>query len=69
MTPLRQKMIDAMTQHGFSPRTHTSYLMAVTDLSRFYHRSPDQLEIDDIHAYFLYLAKERELSGASCVCI
>lgn len=66
MTHLRQKMIDAMTQHGFSPRTHTSYLAAVTDLARYHQRSPDQLDIEDIHTYFLYLAKERKLSGASC---
>ncbi|HEC13531.1 MAG TPA: integrase, partial [Acidiferrobacteraceae bacterium] len=30
MTPLRQKMIDAMRVRGFSMRTHQSYLAAVT---------------------------------------
>ena len=29
MTPLRQKMIDAMQVRGFSVRTHRSYLSAV----------------------------------------
>ena len=32
MTPLRQQMIGAMQQRGFSPRTHESYLAAVRDL-------------------------------------
>jgi integrase len=59
-------MIDAMQLRGFSIRTHKSYLSAVTDLARYHHRSPDQLGMDDIQAYFMHLTKERRLSGASC---
>lgn len=66
MTPLRQHMIDAMIQRGFSPRTHESYLAAITDLARYTQRSPDQLEPDQILAYFHHLAVERHLSGSSC---
>src|SRR5207248_4809332 len=66
MTPLRQKMIDAMQVRGFSVGTHRSYLSAVADLARYYHRSPDQLSGDELQAFFVYLAKERGLSGASC---
>ena len=66
MTALRQKMIDAMQVRGFSVRTHESYLAAVSDLARYYHRPPDQLNVDELQAYFLYLVKERGLSGASC---
>ncbi len=57
MKALRQKMIDEMLLRGFSPRTHDSYLNAVLKLSLYYKRSPDQLNIDDLQAYFLYLAK------------
>ena len=66
MTPLRQKMMDAMQVRGFSVRTHASYLAAVSDLAHYYHRPPDQLNADELQAYFLYLVKERGLSGASC---
>ena len=66
MTQLREQMIDAMTVRGFSPRTHKSYLMAVRDLARYYHQPPDQLSVDQLQAYFLYLVKERHLSDASC---
>ena len=66
MTLLRQKMMDAMQVRGFSVRTHQSYLSAVSNLSRYYHRPPDQLNVDELQAYFLYLVKERGLSGASC---
>jgi len=66
MTPLRQTMIQAMCQHGFSPRTQKSYLYVVTELARYYRRSPDQLKVDDLQAYFNYLVQERSLSPASC---
>lgn len=66
MTPLRQQMIEAMRVRGFSARTHQSYLAAVTDLARHYHRSPEALSLDELEGYFRYLALERELSGASC---
>ncbi len=66
MTPLRQKMIDAMHVRGFSPRTHKSYLAAVSELARYYQRSPDTLNVDELKAFFQHLAIERGLSGASC---
>lgn len=66
MTLLRQQMIAAMRQRGFSERTHKSYLAAVTALARYYRRSPAQLSVPELQAYFNYLAQERELSGASC---
>jgi len=66
MTPLRQTMIQAMCQHGFSPRTQHSYLYVVTALARYYRRSPDQLKVEDLHVFFNYLVQERSLSPASC---
>ncbi len=66
MTPLRQQMIEAMQQRGFSKRTHQTYLYAVHDLARYYRRSPDQLNVDELQGYFKHLAIERKLAGASC---
>lgn len=66
MTPLRQKMIDAMLLRGFSVRTQQSYLDAVRHLAQYYHRSPEALNTEQIQAYFLYLVKQRQLSPASC---
>ncbi|MES9900690.1 MAG: site-specific integrase [Sedimenticola sp.] len=66
MTPLRNKMIEAMTVRGFSPRTHESYLRAVRGLAKYYHRSPDTLTPKQIQRYFTYLAVERGLAWSSC---
>ena len=65
MTPLRQRMISAMQMHGYSPRTHESYLAAVRGLAKYTHRSPDSLSHDDLRRYFEYLVTERQLAPAS----
>ena len=67
MSPLQQKLIDAMLLRGFSQKTQKSYIAAVKDLAAYYHRSPAELTQEQIQAYFLYLVKERHLSGSSCV--
>lgn len=66
MTVLRQKMIEAMRQRGFAQRTHNTYLMVVTDLARYFRRSPDELNTDDLQRFFDHLVQERGLSAATC---
>ncbi len=66
MTPLRQKMIDAMLVRGFAVRTQQSYLDAVSQLAKHTHCSPDTLKTEQLQDYFLYLVKQRQLSPASC---
>jgi len=65
MSPLRQRMITAMQMHGYSQRTHQSYLAAVADLARFTRRSPDTLTPEDLRRYFEHLVTERKLAPAS----
>lgn len=66
ITPLRQRMSDAMQLRGFAPKTIKSYLYAVERLSRYYHCSPDKINPDQVQAWFLYLVQERHLSPSSC---
>ena len=65
MSELRQRMIDQMTLRGFSPRTHESYLGAVTGLARYYKQSPDRLNTEQVQQYLLYLERERHLAWSS----
>lgn len=65
MTPLRAQMIKVMQMHGFSPRTHASYLAAVKDVARDHRRSPDTLAVADLNGYFEHLVTERKLAPAS----
>ncbi len=67
MTPLRQKLIDEVQLRGFSPHTQDSYVRTVTGLARFYHRSPDQLNDDELKAYLLHLLREKKLAVSSLI--
>lgn len=66
MTPLRQRMIDAMLLHGFADRTQHCYIAAVKQLAQHYRQSPDALGPEQIQQYFLYLVKDKGLAPASC---
>jgi site-specific recombinase XerD len=59
-------MIREMTVRGMAPRTHEAYLGAVQRLAAYYHRSPDQLSVDEVHRYLEHLVAVRKLSYSSC---
>ncbi len=66
MTTLREQMINKMKLRGFSPRTHDSYVGAVKALAKYYKRSPDTLNQNEVQAYLLYLVDERKLAFGTC---
>jgi len=65
MTPLRQKMIDLMTFRQFAPKTHQVYLKAVTRLSTYYHRSPEQISSEEVKSWLMEIAAERKWSAST----
>ena len=65
MTPLRQRMIDAMQLRGLAERTQQAYVSAVAGLARHYHCSPHQLDGAQVQAYLLHLARQRRLARSS----
>jgi len=65
MSPLRQRMDDAMVLRGFANRTRETYLACVTALARHYRRPPDRLDAKEIQAYLLHLITEKRLAYAS----
>ena len=73
MTPLRQRMLDALVLRGMATRTQEAYIGAVAGLARHYRRSPDTLSADEVQHYLLHLLRERRLSRSSvnqygCAC-
>ena len=66
MTTLRQRMIREMELRQFSPCTIESYQTAVSGLSQFYHRSPDQLNLEEIRSYLHHLLTERKVAQSTC---
>ena len=55
MSPLRRRMIEDMTVRNLSPATQRSYVHAVTKFSRFFGRSPDRLDLEDVRTFQVHL--------------
>ena len=66
LTPLRAKMLQQMQLHRLAPGTQQLYATAITDLARYYRRSPDQLTPEEIRAYLHHLLEERKLAWSTC---
>jgi len=62
MTPLRQRMLNAMVLRGFAVRTQESYIDAIYGLAKHYRGDPTQYSAQEIEAYLLHLINDRHLS-------
>jgi integrase/recombinase XerD len=62
VSPLRQRMIEDMRVRNFALNTQDSYLRQVSLFARHFGKSPDQLGPEEIRAYQVYLADERQVS-------
>ena len=68
MTPLRQRMLDALVLRGKAERTQESYIDAVARLARLARhcrRSPDMLNCAEVQKCLLHLLRERKLARLS----
>jgi integrase/recombinase XerD len=65
MTPLRQRMIEDMQLRNLAPTTQRSYLHYVAEFAEYFGRSPEQLDLEAVRQYQLYLLQERRLSPQS----
>jgi integrase/recombinase XerD len=59
-------MLREMRLRSFSPRTIESYLESMIGLATYYHRSPDQLQLEEVRTYLHYLLCERQLASSTC---
>ena len=65
ITPLRQRMIDDMRIRNLADNTQSAYLQQIIAYAEHFHRSPDELGLEAIRAYQLYLIQTRKLSPSS----
>src|SRR6201995_1236526 len=55
MSPLRRRMIEDMTVRNLSPATQRSYVHAVAKFARFFGRSPETLDLEDVRTFQVHL--------------
>jgi integrase/recombinase XerD len=65
MTPLRQRMIEDMRIRNLATTTQRSYVHYVAGFAKYFHRSPDELDLEAVRQYQLYLSQERKQSPQS----
>jgi len=66
MTPLRQRYIEDMQLRNLSVLTQRSYITAVSQLARYYSKSPGLMTEEELRQYFLYLKNEKKVSRSTC---
>jgi integrase len=65
MTPLRQRFIEDMQLRGLAPTTQRSYIHYVAAFAKYFNQSPEQLGLEAIREYELYLLNERKMAPES----
>jgi integrase/recombinase XerD len=65
MTPLRQRFIEDMQLRKLTTHTQRAYVHYVAGFAQYFGISPDQLDIEAVRQYQLYLLNERKLSPES----
>jgi integrase/recombinase XerD len=61
-TPLRQRTIDTLRLGHYSERTIETYIRWLVRLAEHYHRSPDQLDSEEVQAFLLHLIRDEHLA-------
>ena len=65
MSGLRQRLEEELELRGYSKRTQDGYVSWVAQLAQHYGKSPEQISVEELRAYFVYLTVERKLSRSS----
>jgi len=65
MTPLRQRMVEDMRIRNLATNTQRLYVHYVAGFAKYFHRSPDELDLEAVRQYQIYLSQERKLSPQS----
>ena len=65
MGKLRDQMLADLQLRGATTRTQETYLREVSNLAKYFNKSPAELGEDELKEYMLYLMKERHLSNGT----
>ena len=65
MSELRQRMMEEMQLRRYAVATQEAYVHWGAELAKYYHKSPDQIEQEEVRRWFIHLTNERKLSRSS----
>lgn len=61
MTQLRKRVLDELERRNYSHATAHAYVGAIRRFAEHFHRSPDQLGIEQVREYALFLLQQRKV--------
>ena len=67
MTHLRKRMLEELQRRNYSPSTVRAYLYAVEEFARYFGKSPDKLNQEQLRQYQLHLLHDRKLTIGTIV--
>jgi integrase/recombinase XerD len=67
MTALRKRMLEELQRRNYSPTTARAYLYAVEEFARYFRKSPDKLNQEQLRQYQLHLLHDRKLTVGTIV--
>src|SRR5258708_7219474 len=65
MTALTSQIHPELTIRGRAERTQRAYTRYVSELARYYQRSPELITYEEVTDWLYHLIKERQLSASS----
>lgn len=65
MTELRKRMLQEMQLRNYSKRSIQTYLASISQLAKYYRRSPDRISRQEIKDYLLYLINDKRMSKST----
>jgi len=65
VTPLRKQVLEELERRNYSHATAHAYVGAIRRFAEYFHRSPDQLGVDQVREYQLHLIQVRNLRPKS----
>ena len=65
VTPLRQRMLEDMRIRNLARCTQEQYIISVAAFAKYFGKSPDLLDPEDIRAWQLYLLEGKRLAPSS----
>lgn len=60
-----EKMREVLEIRGYSPATITSYMFHIRKLTEYFNKSPEELALDQIHEYQVYLVHHKKVCWSS----
>jgi len=65
MSTLREQMQADLQLRGITPRTQKDYLREVSNLAKYFNKSPEELGEKEIKEYLVHLLKDGKISGGT----